>query len=510
LWLAWESTDKDKYCSLEATMFCTACGCKLADGSKFCGGCGAKVVAASSDAPKTDSGGALDTLKMSLVSLADKGKVFIEGDIPDKKLSNAIEAYAQTAKKQDVLLLVDDTVFGSAKDGFLVTSTAIYAHQMGVGPRHISFDEISSVSAEKQKFGVELRVNGLRLLVISTAQKNIDAIAAVLNAYAINLKGSSSGGAESSYKDFPVDELSCGESDEGSDFPEDLRGVFFDLEDSLMEKSVLVGIAPKSMVSVTLTPQFYDDSGEQKIKCTINVECSQNEEPDDEMLEQISDAVLDYLNDAGFGESIADMGYEDMLDWLPVQLLNVNEQNQSAGVSKRVPIGSYFMLRVGVAGDDDVGDFIDNINPSLNVCVAYCGESEEFLVVSNDTIGTKVFPNAVFAEVVDELVDELGQTEINSELLLGLFKSTVDSDADGLIDVDQKYEDSYFEASETEDVADYRPCVFGVGSVTRSPRNCYFDLISMRVIEDDNLLASLGDLYGRIDEDSTWVVGARL
>ena len=47
-------------------------------------------------------------------------------EIPDKKVANAISAYADGVEDIDALGLADDTVFGSGKGGFLVTADAIY------------------------------------------------------------------------------------------------------------------------------------------------------------------------------------------------------------------------------------------------------------------------------------------------------------------------------------------------------------------------------------------------
>lgn len=48
--------------------------------------------------------------------------VFYKSYIPDKKLVNARKAYADLSSDEEyVLLLYDDTVFGSAKEGFVMT-----------------------------------------------------------------------------------------------------------------------------------------------------------------------------------------------------------------------------------------------------------------------------------------------------------------------------------------------------------------------------------------------------
>ena len=54
---------------------------------------------------------------------------------------------------------------------------------------------------------------------------------------------------------------------------DDLKEIFFDMEDIFMEKSVLVGLAPESMTAVSLIPDFYFDGEYRKIKVAIVIEC---------------------------------------------------------------------------------------------------------------------------------------------------------------------------------------------------------------------------------------------
>jgi hypothetical protein len=75
-------------------------------------------------------------------------KIFFSGSIPDKKLNNAISSYGFQSKTKDVILLIDDTVFGSAKDGLLITDHHICAKEAFESPWQISLDTISSVKMD--------------------------------------------------------------------------------------------------------------------------------------------------------------------------------------------------------------------------------------------------------------------------------------------------------------------------------------------------------------------------
>lgn len=75
-------------------------------------------------------------------------KVFVKPNIPHKKLMNAL-GYAPDARPEDVLILIDDTVFGGAKDGMLVTNDALYCHEIMTSPVKISFEDITEVGMDR-------------------------------------------------------------------------------------------------------------------------------------------------------------------------------------------------------------------------------------------------------------------------------------------------------------------------------------------------------------------------
>jgi len=52
--------------------------------------------------------------------------IFFLDNIPKKKLRNAIKVYANISNNETPLVLIDDTIFGSAKNGLLLTDKAIY------------------------------------------------------------------------------------------------------------------------------------------------------------------------------------------------------------------------------------------------------------------------------------------------------------------------------------------------------------------------------------------------
>lgn len=72
--------------------------------------------------------------------------IFFGSNIPPKKLRGAITAYAPKANEDEVLALIDNTVFGSATDGALLTSSTIYAHNISDAARSFDHSKIMSVT----------------------------------------------------------------------------------------------------------------------------------------------------------------------------------------------------------------------------------------------------------------------------------------------------------------------------------------------------------------------------
>lgn len=97
--------------------------------------------------------------------------IFFQPDIPRKKLRNALTSYAKGAQEQDTLVLVDNTVFGSAKDGALLTPTALYTHNQMEQPKRIEISEIETVSFSKGWIS-RLLVNNTNILETNIPEKD--------------------------------------------------------------------------------------------------------------------------------------------------------------------------------------------------------------------------------------------------------------------------------------------------------------------------------------------------
>ena len=84
-------------------------------------------------------------LKKSIGDISTINNYYIE-NIPVKKLNNSINSYGEGIKKENVLALVDTTILGSGKEGFLFTTEGIYFKESFNEANYISFKDIDFIS----------------------------------------------------------------------------------------------------------------------------------------------------------------------------------------------------------------------------------------------------------------------------------------------------------------------------------------------------------------------------
>lgn len=92
-----------------------------------------------------------------------KGDYYLLGNMNSDKLFNAIESYGYIAqiKSKEVFILLDKTVFGSGRDGFIVTGTGVISSDC---KRFIDFNDIRKVYIEKSKVYLDTNLETLLFL----------------------------------------------------------------------------------------------------------------------------------------------------------------------------------------------------------------------------------------------------------------------------------------------------------------------------------------------------------
>jgi hypothetical protein len=108
--------------------------------------------------PRRAGGGLPQSLHPSFLRRAFKDtQTYVGSAIPRNKLHNAVSAYAiYSLDAKDVLALYDDTLFGGAKDGFLLATEEILWRNLGDTPHTLSWSDLKRVG--RSPSGV--KVNG--------------------------------------------------------------------------------------------------------------------------------------------------------------------------------------------------------------------------------------------------------------------------------------------------------------------------------------------------------------
>jgi len=71
--------------------------------------------------------------------------VFFAPRIPINKLVNALKTYAPMAEASDVIVLLDETLFGQAKEGVVLSKDGLFGHEIFTDPVYIRLSDIKSL-----------------------------------------------------------------------------------------------------------------------------------------------------------------------------------------------------------------------------------------------------------------------------------------------------------------------------------------------------------------------------
>ncbi len=93
-------------------------------------------------------------------------KIWFTPNIPANKLQGALRSYAQAVSPGEVLMLVDNTIWGGCGDGMLVTRDRLYAHDMASSAKVMSISEIKTVNVVGA-FAPELWINGSKYVTFN-------------------------------------------------------------------------------------------------------------------------------------------------------------------------------------------------------------------------------------------------------------------------------------------------------------------------------------------------------
>ena len=97
--------------------------------------------------------------------------VFLHSKIPEKKLKGAMDTYYKGKEANEIFVLIDDTVFGGAREGFVISKSGVYGKSLGEAPFEYSWKIIRSLnSIEKKLYINDVLVQKLSLIDVRRLQ----------------------------------------------------------------------------------------------------------------------------------------------------------------------------------------------------------------------------------------------------------------------------------------------------------------------------------------------------
>lgn len=99
-----------------------------------------------------------------------RNRIFVGADIPTKKLANARSKFI--TRNDPIIVLIDDTLFGSAKDGLAISENYIYAKDLLGDGKSVKISSIRSVSSQSNKLGsLDIYFGGNLFATLNTIDK---------------------------------------------------------------------------------------------------------------------------------------------------------------------------------------------------------------------------------------------------------------------------------------------------------------------------------------------------
>ena len=87
--------------------------------------------------------------------------LYIDGktiNFKDSKFSNALASYTTGITRNDIVILYDDTAFGSAKEGFIITEDAIFSKGVASAANMVKFKDKPTVSLKRSLLSSDVSI----------------------------------------------------------------------------------------------------------------------------------------------------------------------------------------------------------------------------------------------------------------------------------------------------------------------------------------------------------------
>ncbi len=97
--------------------------------------------------------------------LQNAQKIYFKPQIPTQKMENAIKSFGLDIKTENINILIDNTLFGSAKEGVLITNDTLYCKELLKDPFVILLSKIESITVKKNTLSSSLVLNDKKSII---------------------------------------------------------------------------------------------------------------------------------------------------------------------------------------------------------------------------------------------------------------------------------------------------------------------------------------------------------
>lgn len=286
----------------------------------------------------------LDFLGVPLTRGAEK--IYVKPNIPFDKAKNALDSYASYLTYEDIIVLVDDTVFGSCKEGMIFTNKEIIAKASFSSPIYRKVSELKSLVFKKGIISQTIIIDGEKHSLTQANANDISYLVDKFNEYITN--ASSSCEASSSKSDFSETKQIVENISKGTETSEvdSLKQQIAELQEQLLSKSETERKTSESTFNKEM----------QDIPSSLALEQSQTSDP----VEEISHANGKFRD--GDKLLLSGQAYSSMFNPVPGALDYLFEISKKRTEISFSNVGVSFLNSFLKNALDDMGDITDIIS----------------------------------------------------------------------------------------------------------------------------------------------------
>ncbi len=97
--------------------------------------------------------------------LQNANKVYFKPYIPTQKMKNAINSFGFEIEPDDIEILIDNTLFGSAKEGVVITNDTLFCKEILKDPFVMPLSNIESITVRKNTLSSSLIINDKKSII---------------------------------------------------------------------------------------------------------------------------------------------------------------------------------------------------------------------------------------------------------------------------------------------------------------------------------------------------------